>query len=123
MRINRLKAAACLAAVAGLAGFNTANGQVFSSSPNAPIFDLATTRDTINVAGGPTSISNMAVTLNILHTWTSDLDIVLVFNGQTLELSTDNGGSGDNYQGTRFIDSAAQSITVGVAPFTGDFRP
>ncbi len=123
MRMNRLKAAACLATVAGLAGFNTAHGQVFSSSPNAPIFDLQTTRDTINVAGGPASITNMAVTLNILHTWTADLDIVLVFNGQTLELSTDNGGSGDNYQGTRFIDSAAQSITVGLAPFTGDFRP
>ncbi len=117
-RVCRITAVAALMMAAGLA-----SGQVFSSSPNAPIFDLQTTRDTINVAGGPASITNMAVTLNILHTWTADLDIVLVFNGQTLELSTDNGGSGDNYQGTRFIDSAAQSITVGLAPFTGDFRP
>jgi subtilisin-like proprotein convertase family protein len=113
-----LTATAALVLTAGLAC-----GQVFSSSPNAPILDLQTTRDTINVAGGPTSITGVAVTVNIVHTFTGDIDMVLVFNGQTLELSTDNGGAGDNFTNTRFIDSAATSITAGVAPFSGDFRP
>ncbi len=115
---GRVAAVGALVLASGLA-----SGQVFSSSPNAPILDLQTTRDTINVAGGPASITGVAVTVNILHTFTGDIDMVLVFNGQTLELSTDNGGAGDNFIGTRFIDSAALSITQGVAPFTGDFRP
>ncbi|MDX2130765.1 MAG: proprotein convertase P-domain-containing protein [Planctomycetota bacterium] len=125
MRQNRMKVAAFLAAAAGLAGFNTAMGQQYTSSPGLAIPDEPgpSVQDTITVTGGPTSISNMAVIINITHTWDADLDIVLVRNGQTLHLTSDNGGSGDNYTNTRFIDSAATSITAGLAPFTGDFRP
>ncbi|MCS7033439.1 MAG: proprotein convertase P-domain-containing protein, partial [Phycisphaerae bacterium] len=43
--------------------------------------------------------------------------------GTRIELSTDNGGSGDNYTNTIFDDSAPLPITSGTPPFTGSFRP
>ena len=38
-------------------------------------------------------------------------------------LSGGNGSAGDNYTNTVFVDSAATSITVGTAPFTGSYQP
>jgi subtilisin-like proprotein convertase family protein len=65
----------------------------------------------------------MRVTLNITHTWCSDLDIALISpDGRYLKLTSDNGGGGDNFIDTIFSDFAAASITTGVAPFTGEFR-
>ncbi|MFN7830631.1 MAG: proprotein convertase P-domain-containing protein, partial [Bacteroidota bacterium] len=43
--------------------------------------------------------------------------------GGRIELSTANGGSGDNFTNTVFCDNAPASITTGTAPFTGNFRP
>jgi len=65
-----------------------------------------------------------SVCLDITHTWDSDLDIYLVCpDGTQFELSTDNGGSSNNYTNTCFTISATQSITSGSAPFTGNFSP
>ncbi|RMI14715.1 MAG: hypothetical protein D6681_04710, partial [Calditrichaeota bacterium] len=61
---------------------------------------------------------------SLTHTWDADLDIYFISPfGDTLELSTDNGGSGDNYIGTVFDDQATTPITAGSAPFTGVFQP
>ena len=63
------------------------------------------------------------VTIDITHTWDGDLDIRLVSpSGTTLSLSNENGGSGDNYSGTQFVDGAP-SILTGSAPFSGQFEP
>jgi subtilisin-like proprotein convertase family protein len=72
-----------------------------------------------------------AVRLN--HTSDEDVDIYLVDPaGQTIELSTDNGGVNDNYGSgnndctgtpTVFDDAAATSITGGAPPFAGSFKP
>jgi subtilisin-like proprotein convertase family protein len=74
---------------------------------------------------------NVRVRLN--HTFDADLDIFLVGpDGTVVELSTDNGGSGDNYGSgpndctgafTVFDDAAATPVTAGSAPFLGTFRP
>ena len=92
----------------------------------------------INVAAAPGNVLGSDVFLKevkliVAHTWTADLDIHLISpNGTVVELSTDNGGSGDNYGNpgdstcssvTRFIMSASTPITAGVAPFIGDFQP
>jgi subtilisin-like proprotein convertase family protein len=44
-------------------------------------------------------------------------------SGQTMELSTNNGGAGDNYTNTCFTPTASTSIIGSPAPFTGEFIP
>lgn len=70
------------------------------------------------------SIFDVNVTLSINHTWDSDLDIYLDHpDGTRVELSTDNGSSGDNYVNTVLDDEATTLVTAGVAPFTGSYKP
>jgi gliding motility-associated-like protein len=97
----------------------------FTNSVSLPIFDNFQTPSSISVSGinssVPTSIAR--VCLNITHTWTADLDISLQCpNGTIIDLSSDNGGSGQNYTNTCFT-SIGPSITSGTAPFTGNFSP
>ena len=63
--------------------------------------------------------------LDISHSWVSDLDISLrAPDGTEVELSTDNGGSGDDYTGTCFNMSGVDgNITAATAPFTGTYVP
>lgn len=86
--------------------------------------DLTTVVSAIPVADNKT-IQKVVVTLgNITHTYDSDLDIYLIAPDNTrVELTTDNGSSGDNYINTVFDDSSVSSITNGTAPFTGTFKP
>lgn len=44
-------------------------------------------------------------------------------SGQTMELSTNNGGAGDNYTNTCFTPDAITPIVGSSAPFTGNFIP
>ena len=104
-----------------VANINTINP--CSNTTPKPIQDHQTTYDTINISGTG-NVLDVNVNLDITHTWDSDLDIYLIGpNGYQVELSTDNGGSGNNYTNTTFDDEASQSITQGSPPFTGSFRP
>lgn len=108
--------------------------QTFSTGNLAtPIADLATTNVplTIGTAG---KILDLDAQVRLSHTFDADLDMFLIGPGgsPTVELSTDNGGSGDNYGSgatncagahTVFNDEAGTLITAGVAPFAGAFRP
>jgi subtilisin-like proprotein convertase family protein len=97
--------------------------------------ELDSTDTPIPIVDNTTILSNLVVTedetvldvdvrMNATHTYTGDLDIFLVGpQGQRVELSTDNGGSGNDFTGTVFDDEATISITSGSAPFTGNFRP
>ncbi len=61
---------------------------------------------------------------SITHTYDGDLDIWLQSPaGTRIDLTSDNGGTGENFIRTRFDDDAANSIVSGTSPFTGDFRP
>jgi subtilisin-like proprotein convertase family protein len=54
----------------------------------------------------------------------ADLDIYLIApDGSIVELTTDNGGTGDNYLQANFAMWAISPITIGTAPFTSDFIP
>ncbi len=65
-----------------------------------------------------------SVCLNIEHSFTADVEIRLQApNGVVIELSTDNGGSGDDYTNTCFTPSALTPITAGSPPFTGNWQP
>ncbi len=70
-------------------------------------------------------ITDVNVTVDITHTWSADLDITLTSpNGTVVELTSDNGSSGDNYTGTIFDQEGTDGlITAGAAPFTGSFIP
>jgi subtilisin-like proprotein convertase family protein len=81
-------------------------------------------------AGG--RIRDLEVGVRINHTFDADLNIYLISpRGKFVELSTDNGGSGNNYgtgpnvcaRGTVFDDEARRSIRAGAPPFAGIYRP
>ena len=91
-----------------------------------PDNDLVTgVSSTVTVATAGRITKLVPVIRDIAHTNNADLDIFLVGpSGVQRELSTDNGGTGDNYLGTQFIDDASLPlITSGTAPMTGRFRP
>lgn len=78
----------------------------------------------LNVSNLASSDCEIIVCLDITHTWVSDLDIELVSpSGAAIILSSDNGGSGNNYFNTCFDMSATTFITNGFAPFIGSYIP
>jgi subtilisin-like proprotein convertase family protein len=92
---------------------------------NLPILDLQTTRDSI-VVSVPNAISVLDVNVKVdtvIHTYDGDLVISILHAGTTVDLSNRRGGSGNNFIGTIFNDSAALPISAGSPPFTGSFRP
>lgn len=119
---------------AGGSGVNlTANGSSgastisFQNNTNFLIPDNNSTGITsnINVTGIPGSVGTnlVSVCLNIDHGFTADLDISLRCpDGTIIDLSSDNGGSGDNYTNTCFVTSGSP-ITGGTAPFSGSYVP
>lgn len=97
----------------------------FSNHPPANPY-----RSTIAVNSiSPLVLSNpmlqlLSVCIDVQTDWCSDLNISLRSPaGVTIDLSSGNGGSGDNYTNTCFTPSAPTAITAGTAPFTGNFRP
>jgi len=97
--------------------------------------DATDTPVSISATGTPTITSTISitddfliedvnVTLDITHTWVSDLDMKLIApDGTEVILAEDQGGSDDNYTNTTFDDEATTPITGGSAPFTGTFQP
>ena len=64
------------------------------------------------------------VCLDLETDFTADIRLWLRSpSGQLLELSTQNGGAGDNYTGTCFTPSATTPVIGSAAPFTGNFMP
>lgn len=69
-------------------------------------------------------IADVDVAVDIEHPWTGDLSLSLISpEGVSVDLSSGNGRSGDNYTDTIFDDQAETSITAGIAPFTGRYKP
>lgn len=101
--------------------------QTFDAFPFTFIPSNRTITSTIDVTGvGSIGCVNglVEVCIDIDHTFDADLDIFLIDPlGATYELTTDNGGGGDNYSITCFDMSAATSVTAGSAPFNGSFIP
>jgi PKD repeat protein/subtilisin-like proprotein convertase family protein len=83
----------------------------------------------LSVSGLPTQIDTTfgvtQVCVNLTHTWDGDLKIKLrAPDGTYILLSSNNGGSGDNYTNTCFaMNGASGLIGAGAAPFTGTYVP
>jgi len=70
------------------------------------------------------TITDISVSVNITHTYTGDLTLVLTSPiGTAVVLTAANGGQGDNFNATVFDDDADIPIQSGTAPFTGSFLP
>ncbi|MBM4074717.1 MAG: hypothetical protein FJ267_03645, partial [Planctomycetes bacterium] len=96
----------------------------FNSSSATPIIDLSTVTNQISVSGISNPIADVNVKINITHTFDADLDVFLISpTGTRVELFTDVGDENNNFTNTILDDEATTSITAGVAPFTGTFRP
>jgi subtilisin family serine protease/subtilisin-like proprotein convertase family protein len=92
---------------------------------NLPILDLQTTRDSM-IVSIPNALNLLDVNVKVdtvIHTYDGDLVVSILHAGTTVTLSNRRGGSGDNFIGTIFNDSAALPISSGSPPFTGSFRP
>jgi subtilisin-like proprotein convertase family protein len=96
----------------------------FTNSTPVAIPDVSTITSTVTASTAVTPLNGASVTLNITHTFDADLRIYLTSPaGTQLALALNRGGSGDNFTGTVFIDSAATPIASGAAPFTGQYQP
>ena len=108
--------------------FTQSNAQTFSVFGGSIPDNGTSVLFPITVSGLPTTIDStfgvIKVSLNISHTYVADLDIWLIAPDSTyVELSTGNGGSGNNYVGTNFYDTVPNFIENGSAPFSGSYRP
>lgn len=103
-------------------------GQTFNGTGGSIITLTDTSRFNISVSGLSQAIDYHfgleSVRITITHTQDRDIDCFLAApDGTLIELTTDNGGTGDNYTNTVFRFDASQSITSGSAPFTGNYSP
>jgi CubicO group peptidase (beta-lactamase class C family)/subtilisin-like proprotein convertase family protein len=95
-----------------------------SQGPPVPIPDVSTVTSGILAQGLVGTISKITVTLNINHTFDSDLILWLIGpSGTSVELDYRRGGGGANFTNTTFDDGASSPISAGLPPFTGTYRP
>ena len=68
-------------------------------------------------------VKRAVLQVNLTHTFDGDLDLTLKSpSNVTIDLSSDNGGAGDNYANTIFHDGCSP-VTGGAPPYTGCFSP
>lgn len=107
----------------------TVGGSAVESQATMPIADNSTTDSALNVGGIDGFVQDVNVTVALDHLWDGDVDIFLISpTGIFVNLSDDNGGSGDDYGNSSFArtifdDDAPASIVGQTPPFTGVFRP
>lgn len=102
------------------AASSVTNTPSFTNSTSASITSNATINSTINTSGLSTA-SLTSICFNINHTFVGDLDIYLICpSGAVLELSTDNGGGGDNFTNTCFNLTSSINVSnlANTAPFS-----
>ena len=107
---------------------NHISAQSFSGGSGMIPDDGSPVRFPASISGLPSGIDStfgcLSICLNIIHPYVNDLDIWLIAPDSTrIELSTGNGGAGDNYWQTCFADTVPVFISSASAPFTGTFRP
>ncbi len=105
-----------------------ASAQTFTVNPNAGITDNNCTAVPIVCTGLPVTMDTVyglcSVTVNITHTYDGDLDLWIISpSGDSVRLSNNQGGAGDNFTNTVFTMSATILLSQSGAPFTGNHLP
>ncbi len=106
----------------GLITYTYSSGSVNLAIPDNNATGVTSTIDV------PDSIEVYDVNVRIdtvMHPFDGNLSFTLLARSGSvnLDLSSGNGGSGDNFIGTIFDDEATVAITGGAPPYTGKFRP
>jgi len=79
---------------------------------------------TIDIDDLDGNIVDVNVSVDIEHTWVSDLRLILVSpDGTRVSLVRNEGGDGQDFAGTQFDDEATLRIQQADAPFAGSFQP
>ena len=90
---------------------------------NKNIVDLSRTISVLTINQAST-IADLNISMNLSHTYDSDLKITLVApDGTQAVLVNRRGGSSNHFTNTVFNDEATVSIVQGAAPFSGSYRP
>ena len=102
--------------------------QSFTQITGGAITDNTTAYFPLTISGLPNAIDAsyglLSCQINLNHTYTGDIKIWLKSpNGDSIGLSYNRGGGGDNYINTVFKMDATVFIGNGVNPFTGNFIP
>lgn len=96
----------------------------FLQSTPSNIPNSATILSPLEVSGFIGVLTDVNVSLDITHSWVSDLDVALIApDGTRVVLFEDIGGANDNFRDTVLDDEATTPISNGSAPYTGSFRP
>ncbi|MDI3290033.1 DVUA0089 family protein [Polyangium sp. 15x6] len=70
------------------------------------------------------TVNRAAVLFNATHTWSGDIDAYLQPPGLgELDITSDNGSSGDNYTNTILDSTCSSAVSGGTAPFSGCYSP
>ena len=103
------------------------SGSYSAQHVSSTVVPTGTSRLFLGPGPGPAAgqiITDVNVTLNLLHPEDGLLVAwVISPGGRRVALFNGVGGSGDNFLGTTFDDSATISISQGVAPFSGVYQP
>lgn len=100
--------------------------QIFSSQAPVPISarGRSVVRSSVEVAGFGGPVLDVGVRVDIRHSYTGDLVVILENPaGQRVLLVSQRGGEGDDFSSTTFVDQARLPIADGEAPFAGQFQP
>ncbi len=103
---------------------NTSGNLSFGAAPNAGISDYSTASSSITISGSTLNANQITgVLVNLTHSYDADIVLTLTApNGSSIDLSSDNGGAGDNFLNTFFTPSGSPVVS-GAAPFTGNYSP
>jgi subtilisin-like proprotein convertase family protein/subtilisin family serine protease len=96
---------------------------VGSNTTAVPIPDLGVATSSI-VITAVRPIIDVNVTVNLPHSWMSDMTVVLISpSGTRITLASGVGFDADGFVNTTFDDQAVLPIASGAFPYTGSFRP
>lgn len=88
------------------------------------ITDNGTVMSSLSVNGLVGTVCDVDVQVDIDHDWDGDLDVTLISpKGTRVELFSDVGGKGQDFDNTILDDEAQVGIVDGSAPFAGTYRP
>jgi subtilisin-like proprotein convertase family protein len=104
------------------------SAQTFTVNTNAAIQDGQRTTVPIPVSGLPATADSVygfcSVVVDIAHSYVGDLDLILISPANdSITLTNNIGGGGNNFTGTVFVMSAIIPVQSGSAPFTGNYIP